>query len=85
MHNPQMVGMLKEIQTVDFAVYELALFLNTHPENRRALEDHNNLARKSHELKSEFEQRFGPLRLDSAAASYPYNYINEPWPWEIRY
>lgn len=79
-----MVEMIKEIQAVDFGVYELALFLDTHPEDRQALDEHNKLARMSYQLKSGYEERYGPLRLDSLS-QYPYQYINEPWPWEIVY
>jgi spore coat protein JB len=84
MQTPEMVDLIKEIQAVDFAVYELSLFLDTHPNERRALEDHNKLAQRSSELKSTYEERFGPLRLTSVSR-YPYQYINNPWPWEIRY
>ena len=52
---------------VDFVVYELALFLDTHPNDRRALEDHNNFARKSHQLRAMYEEKYGPLVLDSVS------------------
>ncbi|WP_422444537.1 spore coat protein CotJB [Thermoanaerobacterium sp. DL9XJH110] len=84
MQIPEMINLLTEIQAVDFAVYELALFLDTHPDDRRALEDHSRLARRSHQLKAIYEERFGPLKLDSIS-QYPYQYISDPWPWEIRY
>lgn len=84
MYNPAMIRLLREIQAVDFAVYDLALFLDTHPDCRRALEDHNRFAQRSKQLKSTFEQRYGPLRLDSVS-QYPYRYIDDPWPWEIRH
>ncbi|HHW02044.1 MAG TPA: spore coat protein CotJB [Thermoanaerobacterales bacterium] len=84
MPNTDMVEMIKEIQAVDFAVYELALFLDTHPDDRQALDDHNKLSRRSYQLKANYEEKYGPLRLDSLS-QYPYQYINEPWPWEIVY
>lgn len=84
MNNPNMINLLREIQAVDFTVYDLSLFLNTHPECRRALEDHNRFVQRSKQLKSTYEQRYGPLRLDSVS-QFPYRYINDPWPWEIRY
>jgi len=84
MYSKDMVDLLKEIMAVDFVVYELALFLNTHPTDRRALEDHNNFSRRSHQLRAMYEEKFGPLILDSISG-FPYQYINNPWPWEIRY
>ncbi|SHM62783.1 spore coat protein JB [Caldanaerovirga acetigignens] len=79
-----MVEMLKELQALEFGVYELALFLDTHPGDRRALEDHNRLVSRLNQLRKAFEDRYGPLRLDSESP-YPYRYINDPWPWEIQY
>lgn len=84
MYSKDMVNLLKEIMAIDFVVYELALFLDTHPNDRRALEDHNNYSRRSRELRSIFEKKYGPLVLDSES-EFPYQYINNPWPWEIRY
>ncbi|HHV19033.1 MAG TPA: spore coat protein CotJB [Thermoanaerobacterales bacterium] len=84
MYSKDALELLKEIMAVDFVVYELALFLDTHPNDRRALEDHNNFARKSHQLRAMYEEKYGPLVLDSVSG-FPYQYINDPWPWEIRY
>jgi spore coat protein JB len=84
MYSKDTLELLKEIMAVDFAVYELGLFLDTHPNDRRALEDHNNFARRSHQLKAVYEEKYGPLRIDSISG-FPYQYINDPWPWEIRY
>lgn len=82
--NASMIEKLKEIMAADFAVWELSLFLDTHPEERKALEDHNKFVRISYQLKSEFESNYGPLRLD-CISPFPYKYINSPWPWEIEY
>ncbi|TYP57628.1 spore coat protein CotJB [Thermosediminibacter litoriperuensis] len=79
-----MVEMLREIQALEFAVYDLALFLDTHPCDKRALEDHTKLVHRLNQLRKVFEDRYGPLRLDSQSP-YPYRYINDPWPWEIHY
>lgn len=84
MYDRTMVEMLKELQAVEFAVYELALFLDTHPADRRAWEDHTRLVNKLKQLRRAFEDRFGPLSMDSESP-FPYRYINDPWPWEIQY
>lgn len=85
MYSKDMLALLKEIMAVDFAVYELGLFLDTHPNERRALEDHNKYARRAQQLKATYEEKFGPLRIDSVSGVFPYRYISDPWPWEIRY
>jgi len=84
MSMPGMVHLIKEIMAVDFAVYDISLFLNTHPNDRRALDMHNNLAKKSKQLRAAYQEKYGPLSLRKIA-NCPYDYINNPWPWEIRY
>lgn len=84
MYSSDMVKLIKEIQAVDFAVYDLSLFLDTHPNNQRALEDKNQLVRRSKQLKANYEEKFGPLSLKSIS-QLPYRYIDDPWPWEIHY
>ncbi|AEE92008.1 Protein CotJB [Tepidanaerobacter acetatoxydans Re1] len=84
MYSKDMINLLKEIMAVDFVLYELGLFLDTHPNEKRALEDHNSFTKKSYQLKTVYEEKYGPLHINSISG-FPYQYINEPWPWEIQY
>lgn len=76
--------LLREIMAIDFAIYELALYLDTHPKDRKALKDHNEYVRRSNRLKRMYEEKYGPLTLD-AISEYPWRYIKDPWPWEIQF
>ena len=69
-----------EIKSLNFAVIELNLYLDTHPEDRRALMMHNEYTSKLNDLKNKFEQMYGPLSI-----YYPYNewgWQTDLWPWE---
>lgn len=80
----EQLAMLKEIMALEFTVLELSLFLNTHPLDREALEDHNRFARKLRDLKMEYQRMYGPLR-SKCVSRYPWQYISTPWPWQIEY
>lgn len=73
--------LLKEITAVDFSIIDLHLYLNTHPTDRNAVVAYNSLVTKARMLKQAYERSFGPLSYGSYS-QYPWQWINEPWPWE---
>ena len=74
--------MLKNLSETQFVGYEIGMFLDTHPTNREALRKKDEYRKITKELRKEFEDRFGPLTLQSAYGDTSYNWINSPWPWE---
>jgi spore coat protein JB len=76
--------LLHEIQAVDFVVLELNLYLNTHPDDHQAIEQHNAFAAKSRQLKAEYARRYGPLRnFGGDFADTPFSWPDAPWPWQV--
>ncbi len=74
--------LLRKIQAEDFAVYEAVLYLDGHPDCKKALayyERHREMAAR---LKAEFEKRFGPLRNENGSDGCAWRWIDGPWPWE---
>jgi len=74
--------LLEEIMKVDFALLDLRLFLNTHPNCPQALSHFHNLTKESTDLKKDFETNFGPLCGKSDTDEHRYNWIDTPWPWQ---
>ncbi len=74
--------MLKELMEVSFVLIETALYLNTHPDDERALRLHNSTSAQYSQLEAMYQSRFGPLR-NTGMSNCPWAYINDPWPWEI--
>ena len=69
--------MIQEIRSLDFAIVELALYLDTHPEDEKALCLHRKYAKKLKELKDKYQKVYGPLTIH-----YPCNkwrWLEEPW------
>ena len=79
-HDKTRKEMLMQIKEYDFALDELNLYLDTHPDDKRALCLHNKYARILKDLERDYQRVYGPL-----TANYPCNkwrWIEDPWPWE---
>lgn len=74
---------LAELQALDFAIVELALYLDTHREDMEALE----LYRKYQELYDRchqiYEKKYGPLSHSSTGNAEGYPWLDDPWPWDL--
>jgi spore coat protein JB len=78
------MSMLQELQSVDFAILELSLYLDTHPDHMEALARHTELAIQREELRIALEEKVGPLRLtDAAPEQKSWSWSEAPWPWQI--
>ncbi|MDI3281449.1 MAG: spore coat protein CotJB [Bacillota bacterium] len=76
--------LLRRIQALEFTAIDLNLFLDTHPRERRALEDYNRVVRELAAAKREYEEAYGPLvNFGHAPSPDGWRWIDEPWPWEV--
>ena len=74
--------LLKKLTTLDFMLIELGLYLNTHPEDQRALMIHREVAMDAERLRDEYEHHFAPLCNRTQNKGQSWQWINEPWPWQ---
>ncbi len=75
------VTMLQELQTLGFAIQELALFLDTHRDDEEVLalyRTYQELYRKGME---QYQAKCGPLTHKDVSTG-GYEWLNDPWPWE---
>lgn len=73
---------LTELQALGFAVQELALYLDTHRDDRQALELYRSYQEMYVRCRDEYKKKNGPLNHMSASASECYDWLDDPWPWE---
>ena len=52
---------LRELMELDFMVVDLQLFLDTHPNDREALETYNSVIERANEFRRRYEAMCGPL------------------------
>ena len=72
---------LTELQTMAFAIQELALYLDTHREDKEALQMYRAYQRAYTEGKKKYESEYGPLNHMSESEGR-YRWLDDPWPWE---
>lgn len=74
---------LTEIDALSFALVDLNLYLDINPDNKEAINLFNNYREKKESLIKEYEKKYGPITLESDSLnSYPWEWINMPWPWD---
>lgn len=74
--------LLNEIMSLNFAVNDLVLYLDTHPNDSEAIKMHNEYSNKSKILTEEYQRKFGPLTVNFDSSPNSWDWINQPWPWE---
>lgn len=79
---PNKNKLMRQIMELDFAVNELVLFLDTHPDNQNALRRHEELAKRAREAKAKYEDAYGPLTPSAPIAGNYWTWIDNPWPWD---
>lgn len=75
--------MLKEVMALDFMAIELNLYLNTHPYDQKALMIFVSTVQRAKMARENYERMFGPITA-SASNSFPWPWIEDPWPWEAQ-
>lgn len=74
--------MLLDIQKLEFAIYDLSLYLDTHPNDPVALYKHKSLTNQLMQLKRAYESRFGIMSIMDHEPGETWRYVNGPWPWD---
>lgn len=74
--------LLKQLTALDFMAVDLQLYLNTHPNDREALFRYNSVVAQADMLRQTYERMYGPLCSYRSRSAYPWQWINDPWPWQ---
>ena len=72
---------LMELQTMAFAIQELALYLDTHKDDQEALELYRTYQKLYSEGVKMYTKECGPLN-HKVPTEGPYRWLDDPWPWE---
>lgn len=75
-------AMLNDIQKLQFAALDIALFLDTHPNDPVALYRHHAYTEQLKQYREIYEAQYGPLTIFGMETGDTWRYINGPWPWE---
>lgn len=74
--------LLNKIRQYNFAAYDMLLYLDTHPEDKKAFSIYRELKKKCQKLIDDYHAKYGPLTIDAIAEQCEFNWHLSPWPWE---
>ena len=75
--------LLFKITELDFAINDLNLYLDLHPEDTYMYEKFKKYTKECIELKDQYARNYGPLTLDQTNYN-SYEWMKNPWPWDNR-
>ena len=73
---------LTQLQVLNFAVQDLALYLDTHRDDQEALELYRSYQQMYRECREQYQKKYGPLNQQTVDDCQQYRWLDDPWPWE---
>lgn len=74
--------LLHKIMEYDFAIYDLAEFLDTHPDDEQSIALYMDLKKQSKMYTKEYVRLYGPLNHKQVTDENCWTWVSTPWPWE---
>ena len=75
--------MLTQLDSLCFAITDINLYLDVYPEDKDMIQLFNQYREQEKIIMNEYQKKYGPITLSSDANNtYPFIWINSPWPWE---
>ncbi len=75
-------ALMKKLQQVEFALYELTLYLDVYPESKEALALYHTLLDARKTLVAEYQSKCGPITMYGNESKNSWDWASTPWPWE---
>ncbi len=72
----------RELGQLSFAMDDLRLFLDTHPEDKAALAASDEVRMRRDAAVKQYERLVGPVNFYQAGGTRTWNWLRTPWPWE---
>ena len=69
----------RKLASLQFTMWELHLYLDTHPFDKTAKMRLNVYSKNYMQMKAQYENQFGPL---TAMSGHGEDWLKSPWPWD---
>lgn len=73
---------MTQLQTLNFVIQELQLYLDTHRNDQEALDAYRAYQQMYRQCRDQYEQKYGPLNQLTGDECKDYRWLDDPWPWE---
>ena len=77
--------LMHQIMQCEFVLIDINLFLDTHPNDERAIADYNCYAEQLHDLKKMYTENYGPIRNFGNSlnrSDTEWLWVSRPFPWQ---
>lgn len=71
-----------KLQRLDFAIVELALYLDSYPDNAAALDYYRKLIAERETVATAYTQACGPMTIYDNKNPALWEWGQSPWPWQ---
>ena len=75
--------LLNRVRICRFVLQEIALFLDTNPDNQEALDCYKKYLEMEKAATEMYVKKYGPLRQTDFAGGNRWTWVDGPWPWEL--
>ena len=75
--------LLRNLSAQQFAAWETALFLDTHPTCTAALKAHKEYMAAAEAAKKEYTEKYGMLTHADTHGDDFWQWVCDPWPWDL--
>ena len=75
-------ALFEAIRAISFVMDELRLYLDTHPNDKKALNMFLDYMKQRHDLIAEYTNKYGPIDSYYINSDGTWSWINEPMPWK---
>lgn len=76
---------MTDLQALCFVLQELALYLDTHPDDAEAFALFKQLTSMEKSARQTWEKTNGPIMRSSAAQGERWDWLKDPWPWNYEH
>ena len=80
---PSKCTLLNKLRALDFAIIEAALFLDSHPTDKKALAYYKKMSEQRNMLRKQYTELYGPLTIFENTSDTDWDWVKGPWPWEL--
>lgn len=74
--------LMQRINEASFAMDDVLLFLDTHPNDLNALNYYHYVVQMRKEAMDAYESQFGPLMVEDVQSNDYWTWLTDKWPWE---
>lgn len=78
-------NIINRLQTIDFAIVETVLYLDSYPDCAEALHNFRKLTEERKGVVAAYESECGPLTCSCGNDICKWRWTDGPWPWELSF